>query len=154
MEKYEKRMKQYIEENNLKAEHYVLSDSCHSVEEAAQTMNASPDEFVKNICLIDEYGDSIVAIVKGEDRASTSRIGKALNITRPRLANPLEILELTGFPVGGVPSFGFKSVFLVDPKVVERTYIFTGGGSPQSLIKIAVEEMLYTNRGQVVRIRK
>jgi Cys-tRNA(Pro)/Cys-tRNA(Cys) deacylase len=63
---------------------------------------------------------------------------KALNITRPRLANPLDILELTGVPVGGVPSFGFKSVFLVDPKVAAQTYIFTGGGSPQSLLKIAV----------------
>jgi Cys-tRNA(Pro)/Cys-tRNA(Cys) deacylase len=49
-----------------------------------------------------------------------------------------EILELTGVPVGGVPYFGFKSVFLVDPKVAAQTYIFTGGGSPQSLLKIAV----------------
>lgn len=154
MEEYENIMKTYIEENNLSAEHYLLSDSCHSVEEAAQAVEASSDEFVKNICLIDENKRLIVAIVKGKDRASTTLVGKVLNISKPRLANEREILEYTGFPVGGVPSFGYKAVFLVDPKVTEQPSIYTGGGSPHSLIKVKVEEMLKINEGRVVRIRK
>ncbi|MFE1244262.1 aminoacyl-tRNA deacylase [Fictibacillus sp. NPDC058756] len=154
MEKYENIMKKYIEENNLSAEHYTLSESCHSVEDAAQAMDASSDEFVKNICLIDENKSLIVAIVKGEDRASTTRVGKELNISKPRLANEIEIFEQTGFPVGGVPSFGYKAFFLVDPKVTEQSHIYTGGGSPHSLIKISVEEMLKVNEGRVVRVRK
>jgi Cys-tRNA(Pro)/Cys-tRNA(Cys) deacylase len=117
-------------------------------------MNASSDEFVKNICLIDENQSLIVAIVKGKDRASTTRIGNELKISRPRLANDKEILEQTGFPVGGVPSFGFKAIFLVDPKVTEQSHIYTGGGSPHSLIKISVEELLNTNSGRIVRVRK
>jgi Cys-tRNA(Pro)/Cys-tRNA(Cys) deacylase len=154
MEEYENKMKTYIEEKNLSAEHYRLSESCHSVEEAAQAVKASSDEFVKNICLIDENNRLILAIVKGKDRASTTLVGKVLNISKPRLANEREILEYTGFPVGGVPSFGYKAVFLVDPKVTEQHFIYTGGGSPHSLIKIKVEEMLKINEGRVVRIRK
>jgi Cys-tRNA(Pro)/Cys-tRNA(Cys) deacylase len=154
MEEYENKMKIYIEQNNLSAEHYLLSQSCHSVEEAAQALEASSDEFVKNICLIDENKGLIVAIVKGNDRASTTLVGKVLNISKPRLANQREILEYTGYPVGGVPSFGYKAVFLVDPKVTEQSYIYTGGGSAHSLIKISVEEMLKINEGKVVRIRK
>lgn len=154
MEKYEKKMKKYIKENHMKAEHYILTESCHSVEEAVHAMDASLDEFVKNICLLDENESLIVAIVRGRERASTTRIGKALNISRPRLANELEILNHTGYPVGGVPSFGYKAIFLVDPKVTDQTHIFTGGGSPNSLIKISVEEMLKSNHGRVVRVRK
>jgi Cys-tRNA(Pro)/Cys-tRNA(Cys) deacylase len=154
MKKYENMMKQFIKENKLKAEHYTLSESCHSIEEAAKAMNASSNEFVKNICLIDENVSLIVAIVNGEDRASTTRIAKELNISRPRLANEKEILQQTGFPVGGVPSFGFKAIFLVDPKVTEHSYIYTGGGSPHSLIKIRVKELLTINDGRVVRVRK
>ncbi|RZT22699.1 MULTISPECIES: aminoacyl-tRNA deacylase [Fictibacillus] len=154
MEKYENMLKKYIQENNLSAEHYRLSGSCHSVEEAAQAMQAPSDLFVKNICLIDENKRLIVAIVKGKDRASTTLVGKVLNISKPRLANEIEILEYTGFPVGGVPSFGYKAVFLVDPKVTEQSYIYTGGGSANSLIKISVEEMLEINEGLVVKIRR
>lgn len=34
------------------------------------------------------------------------------------LATPGEILEKTGYPCGGTPSFGYQAMFLVDPKVM------------------------------------
>lgn len=104
--------------------------------------------------MMDQNGNLIVAIVKGEDRASTSRVSKALNIARPRLATENEVLEGTGYPAGGVPSFGYRAEFLIDPRVTELTYVFTGGGSPNSLVKITVEDLLKVNKGIVVRIRK
>lgn len=54
---------------------------------------------LKNICMIDNDDNLIVAIVKGEHRASTSRVGKALNIDAPRTANESEIIEKQDFPV-------------------------------------------------------
>jgi prolyl-tRNA editing enzyme YbaK/EbsC (Cys-tRNA(Pro) deacylase) len=70
------------------------------------------------------------------------------------LANAEEILKGTGYPAGGVPSFGYDAIFLVDPRITELTYVYTGGGSPNSLIKISVLELLKANKGTVVRIRK
>ena len=109
---------------------------------------------MKNICLIDKEGDLIVAIVKGEDRASTKKVGKALGIERPRTANPQEILEKTGFICGGVPSFGYSATFLIDPKVMEKEVVYSGGGSEKSLIRISPQELQKANQGQVVKIRK
>jgi prolyl-tRNA editing enzyme YbaK/EbsC (Cys-tRNA(Pro) deacylase) len=154
MESYHFKIKSYMDEHHLTAEHFVHSEICHSVEQAAKAMNAPINQFVKNICMIDENGQFIVAIVKGEDRASTTRVSKALNIPKPRLANEMEILEHTGFPAGGVPSFGISALFLIDPKVAECDYIYTGGGSPHSLIKINIQEMISENNGTVVRVRK
>ena len=151
---YNKKMKKYIHEKGLEAQHLEFSESCHTVEEAVKAVNGSVNEFVKNICMVGENGQLIIAIVKGEDRASTSRVGKVLNIPRPRLANEEEILKGTGYPAGGVPSFGFEAIFLIDPRVTELTYVYTGGGSPNSLIKISVAELLKANKGSVVRIRK
>ena len=154
MDSYEEKIKKYIKDNKLKAEHLSFEISCHSVGEAARAVNASAEDFVKNICLIDKEGNLIVAIVKGEDRASTKKIGKALGIERPRTANPQEILEKTGFICGGVPSFGYLATFLVDPKIMEKEEIYSGGGSEKSLIKISSQELQKANQGQVVRIRK
>ena len=64
--------------------------------EAAEAAGVSPEDLVKNICLIDSHDNLIVAIVKGEDRVSTSRVGKALQIEKPRTAGENEILEKTG----------------------------------------------------------
>lgn len=154
MKVYEEKLKNYITKNNIQAEQLVFNESCHSVEEAANVVGASPEDLVKNICMVDSNDNLIVAIVKGEHRASTSRVGKVLNIDPPRTANESEILERTGFPCGGVPSFGYKATFIIDPKVMEKEFIYTGGGSPYSLVKISTKELQKISNGLVLRIRR
>jgi prolyl-tRNA editing enzyme YbaK/EbsC (Cys-tRNA(Pro) deacylase) len=95
-----------------------------------------------------------VAIVKGEDRASTSNVGKILGIERPRTATPKEILEMTGYPCGGTPSFGYNATFLIDERVMEKEVVYTGGGSENSLVKIATKELQKANNGKIAKIRK
>src|SRR3989338_6157942 len=147
MNTYEEKMQEFLQANNIQGQHLSFNQSCHSVEEAAQAANASPQDFVKNICMTDNVGNLIVAIVKGEDRASTSRVEKSLNIERPRTATPEEILEKTGYPCGGTPSFGYQAKFLIDPRVMEMDTVFTGGGSENSLVKISAKELQKANHG-------
>ena len=154
MKQYEEKLQKYIEDNSIPCEYLQFEQSCHSVLEAAAAAGVEPDDCVKNICLIDSEDNLIVAIVKGDDRVSTSRVGKALKISRPRIANPEEILQKTGYPCGGTPSFGFQALFLIDPVVMEREVVLSGGGSEYSLVKIAPVEMQKANNGKVVKIRK
>ncbi len=154
MNTYEDKLKRYIEENNIVCEHLIFKNSCHSVKEAAETAGAEMDDFVKNICMADSDGNIIVAIVKGEDRASTKRVARALCIERPNTAIPENIFEKTGYPIGGVPSFGYKAVFLIDERVMEKEEVYSGGGSPNALVKIGSKELLASNGGIVARIRK
>ena len=109
---------------------------------------------VKNICLVDSDGNLVVAIVKGEDRVSTTRVGKAIGKDKPRTATPEEILERTGYPCGGTPSFGYEAVFLVDERVMEKEWVLSGGGSENSLLRIAPRELLRANGGRVEKIRR
>ena len=154
MNQYEEKLKKFLQDSNIQGEHFSFNQSCHSVEDAAKAANANTDDFVKNICMIDSNGNLIVAIVKGEDRASTSRVAKALNIERPRTATPDEILQKTGYPCGGTPSFGYDAKFLIDSRVMEKDIVFTGGGSEKSLVKISTKELQKANKGKIVRVRK
>ena len=154
MKQYEEKLKKYISERNILAEQLIFSKTCHSVQEAADAVDATPEDLVKNICMIDCNNNLIVAIVKGEDRVSTSRVGKVLNIETPRTANESEILEKSGFPCGGVPSFGYEATFIIDPRVMEKENIYTGGGSPYSLVRITSKELQRANNGLLLRIRK
>jgi prolyl-tRNA editing enzyme YbaK/EbsC (Cys-tRNA(Pro) deacylase) len=151
---YEEKLKAYVKDGDIQCEHLAFERSCHSVEDAARAMNAAPDQFVKSICMIGPDNGLIVAIVKGEDRASTKRVAKALKIERPRIASPEEILERTGYPCGGTPAFGFDARFLIDPNVMEMQSVYCGGGSERSLVKISPSEIKKANGGTVVRVRK
>ncbi len=154
MNEYEKKLKQYMQEHGIIGEHLIFQESCHTVQEAAAAAKAKPEDFVKNLCLIDSEGNLITAIVKGEDRASIKNIGKELKIEAPRKATPEEILEKTGYPCGGTPSFGYKAKFLIDTKVMEKEHVLSGGGSENSLVKISPKELQKANNGQVSVIRK
>ncbi len=154
MKDYENRLKTFMFDRMINGEHLSFGQSCHSVEEAALAANCKTEDFVKNICMLDQNGNLIVAIVKGEDRVSTTLVGKHLDIDRPRPATPAEILDKTGYPCGGTPSFGYPAKFIIDPKVMEKTIVYSGGGSENSLVRISPQEMQSANGAQIVKVRK
>ncbi len=153
MSRYDDKLREYVSENEIDAEVISFEQSTHSVAEAAEAVGADPEDFVKSICMVTMGGKLIVAIVKGEHRASTSRIEKALGIPRPRIAEPDEILEFTGYPVGGTPAFGYEATFLMDPKVLEKEKVYSGGGSSNALTYMSTEEMRRVNGAKVARLR-
>jgi|GEM_PF-150015 len=151
---HEEQLKTFIREKGISAEHLSFDRPCHTVAEAAAAASASPEDLVKNICMITEDGRIVVAVVKGEDRVSASRVAGALNVKSVRMATPEEILERTGFPCGGTPSFGFTASFLVDPRVLEKERVYTGGGSESALVRVESDELVRASGGRVVRVRR
>ncbi len=154
MDAYEDKLKQFIASRGIEAEQVSFEQSCHSVAEAAAVVGTDLEHFVKNICMTDAQGQMIVAIVKGEDRASTSRVARALQTERVRTMTPDEMLAKTGYPCGGTPSFGFAARFLIDPRVLQQDEVYTGGGSETALVRVSLQVLLQANGGRVVRIRK
>ena len=154
MDPYEQKLKAFIADHNIKAEHLHFDASCHSVQEAALAVNASPEDFIKSICLMDVNGSLIVAIVKGEDRVDIALVGQFLGIDKPRIATPVEMLDKTGYPCGGTPPFGFQAIFLIDEKVMEKETVYAGGGSDHALVKISPGDIQKANGGKIVQIRE
>jgi len=153
MSQYEEKLRTYIKEHEIDAELLTFNQSTHSVADASAAVGAEPEDFVKSIAMIGPDNQLIVAIVKGEHRASTSRVSKALKIERPRIAQPDEVLEKSGYPVGGTPAFGYEAIFLIDPKVMEKAKVYSGGGSEQALTLISPEEMKRANGAKIARVR-
>ena len=154
MSHYEDKLRVFVVENGIQAEVLSFAQATHSVAEAAAAVGADHEDFVKSICMVTMGGKLVVAIVKGEHRASTGRVGKALGIPRPRIAEPNEILELTGYPVGGTPAFGYEATFLMDPMVLEKEKVYSGGGSGNALTYMSTKEMKRVSCAQVARVRK
>lgn len=139
--KYELKIKTWIKKYNLAAEHLSFEQSCHSVAEAAKAANVTPDEFVKNICMTNDSGKIFVAIVKGEDKVSITKVCDFFHIDKLRMLSPDEVLKKTGYPCGGTPSFGYDAWFIIDSRVMEKDVVYSGGGSENSLIKISTKEL-------------
>ncbi|MBI3587685.1 YbaK/EbsC family protein [Candidatus Micrarchaeota archaeon] len=153
MDQYYLKLQNFISANGIACEHPYFAQSCHSVEDAMASTGASREDFVKNALMLDSDGNVVTCIVKGEDRASREAVAEVLGGKRPRIASPAQMLEKTDYPAGGTPSFGYSAKSLIDPRVLERPFVWTGGGSTDSLVKIAPQEMLRANGGTVAKVR-
>lgn len=152
---YLDKIRAYIDENSLQVEHLVFEQSCHSVAEAAETVGASPEDFVKNICLIAPDRRLIMAIIKGEDRVSLANVAAAIGMEgKLRLASPAEILAKTGYPCGGTPSFGFAADFYMDERVFEKSLVYTGGGDENALVRANPRELQRANSAITACLRR
>jgi prolyl-tRNA editing enzyme YbaK/EbsC (Cys-tRNA(Pro) deacylase) len=150
---YEQKLAAELERREVQSEHLVFEQSCHSVAEAALAARVTPEDFIKSIGCLTEDGRFLLAIVRGVDKVSATRVGKTLG-SPARIATPREVLEHTGYPCGGTPPVGVDVRCLVDPKVLEMALIYAGGGSQRALLRLTPQEMVRANGATVVRIRR
>ncbi len=155
MNQYDQKLVDFIKKNNIKVEHLIFETSCHSVEEAAASANAKPEDFVKNVCIINEVKDElIVCIVPGNKRLDMKKLAALVGTKKLRMANADEILEKTGYPMGGTPSFSYSANFFIDNEVFVKQVVYSGGGSQNSLTKVSPSEMIKINNATKADLTK
>ena len=152
MSSYEEKLKKYLEERNSTAEHLVFPQSCHSVAEAAIAAKAAPEDFIKSIVFMAGQ-KGIIAIVRGVHKADPKKVSQYVG-EEVRIATPSEVLEVTGYPVGGVPPIGYSAKVLIDPEVMKQEAVIGGGGSDRALLKIMTKEIQKLSNGEIVDVKK
>ncbi len=152
MQNCEEKIISFIKSNKIRAEHIKFDNSVHSVQDVLNFTNIKLDEISKSIVFKNDK-EIIVGVVLARYRVSSTRIGKLLNIKPPIICGSVEAFEKTGYPVGGMPCFGYNAIFILDDKLEEVDHIYTGGGSEFSLVKISIDELKRINNFIVGNIR-
>lgn len=141
----EEKLKKFIKDNGINAEHIRYEKTLHTVQELLEVTGLDLELITKTMIFKNKEGKTIAAMVPAKFRVSTTRIGEVLKSEPPEMANPDEAYERTGYPVGGMPCFGYDSILIIDPKVLEKEYVYTGGGSEFSVVKIGSEDLKKLN---------
>lgn len=123
-----------------------------TVESAAQAVGSDPEHIVKSILFL-VAGNPLLAIASGPayiDRRVIARISE-VSRKQVKLAGAEEVLQITGYPVGGMPPFGHKTPLptLIDRRVLEQEAVYAGGGDEHSLLRIAPPAILEVTQAQV-----
>ncbi len=117
-----------------------FDDPVRTVEEAARKVSA--DRIIKSIVLVGSDKKPILAILPAKNKISYKKIKTLLKVKDVRLAQPDEVLEHSGYPVGGVPPFNKISRILLDPTVQRNLRSIAGGGDPDKLVDLETRDML------------
>ncbi len=127
-----------------------------TVEAAADAVGTRPEQIVKSLLFFVD-GAPVLAISCGVDRIDRRSLAAFFGVGRKRvkLAGPEEVQAITGYSVGAVPPFGHPQplqVFL-DPRVLEQTSIFAGGGADDCLLKITPQELQRVTQAVVLDLQ-
>jgi prolyl-tRNA editing enzyme YbaK/EbsC (Cys-tRNA(Pro) deacylase) len=117
-----------------------FDEPVRTVEEA--TRKVSADRIIKSIVLVGSDKNPILAILPARNRISYKKIKTLLNVKDVRLAQPDEVLEHSGYPVGGVPPFNKINRVLLDPTVQRNARSIAGGGDPDKLVELETRDLL------------
>jgi len=117
-----------------------FDEPVRTVEEASRKVSA--DRIIKSIVLIGSDKKPILAILPAKKRISYKKIKTLLKVKDVRLAQPDEVLEHSGYPVGGVPPFNKINRILLDPTVLRNTKSIAGGGDPDKLVELETRDIL------------
>lgn len=144
---------EYLRENNINAQIiYLKPGEAKTSISAARAVGCSLGQIAKNILLIGEKS-RILVITSGDKRIDLKKVSEIF-MEKFRLATPREVLEETGYSVGGVPPFGhIKEIKkIVDTSIMRFGFVYTSGGSEDTLMKIHVEELIKACNGEILDV--
>lgn len=101
-----------------------------SLEEQLSTQGKNPGQIIRSLLFRTGSGNFVLLAVAGGGRADWSTLRKHLNERRLTMAQPEEVLEATGFPIGAVPPIALPEniSILVDKQIFNYEQVVIGSG--------------------------
>ena len=132
-----------------------LAADTSTAEAAAQAVAAPVGSIVKSLVLLAD-GVPLLVLVAGDRRADVKRLRAELGLSKKRLriAQPAEVLGLTGFQPGGVPPIGHEQPLrtLIDASLSRFSQVWAAAGSSHAVFPIAYDLLVDITHGEVMDI--
>jgi prolyl-tRNA editing enzyme YbaK/EbsC (Cys-tRNA(Pro) deacylase) len=126
-----------------------------TAEAAARAVGAPVGSIVKSLIFLAD-GAPLLVLVAGDRRADPKRLRAELGLSKKRLriARPEEVLQMTGFEVGGVPPVGHRPPLrtIVDESLGRFDGLWAAAGSGHAVFPVRYERLVEITAGEVMSL--
>ena len=133
---------------------YRLGGSAHTVSEAAARIGVEPERMARCV-VVDVDGGVVVALISGADTLDEARLAAAAGGTDASMSSPQQVLEVTGFEVGGVPPVGIDTeiaAFLEESLLTQPT-VWAAAGTDRDVFEVEPAALVRVTDAVVLRLR-
>ncbi len=134
----------YIEAHGIAAEIVPVMVETPTVPAAAAALGVATSQIIKSLLFLIK-DQPVLVIASGETRVDRGLLAARFGVGKKqiKLADAETVLQLTGYPAGGVPPFGHPAPLptLLDRAVLAWDAIYGGGGDDRTLLRIAPGEL-------------
>jgi prolyl-tRNA editing enzyme YbaK/EbsC (Cys-tRNA(Pro) deacylase) len=146
-------LRAFMQSQRIQGEILNLDVATPTVESAAQAVGAKVEQIIKSILFVID-DQPVLAIACGISSINRRAIAELYQVGKKRvkLASPEKVLEISGYEVGAMPPFGHRQPLttLIDPRVLELTDAYAGGGAENALIRLNPQEIKRVTSAQTV----
>jgi prolyl-tRNA editing enzyme YbaK/EbsC (Cys-tRNA(Pro) deacylase) len=133
----------------------VLEGRTGTAAEAAAVAGCELGQIVKTLALF-VAGAPLLVLVAGDRRLDDRLVAARFGVGRKqvRLASPAEVLDLTGYSVGGVSPFRLprRLDVLVDAALTRFEIVWIAGGTPSAILPLATADLLRLSGGETAAV--
>lgn len=133
----------------------ILPVSTHTASDAAAALGVGIGQIAKSVIFYSVSTlEPILIIASGANRVDKEKVGQLLGF-KIKTASPEYCLQVTGYPVGGVPPFDHIHPIrtLMDRDLLNFDSVWASAGTPNSLFPISPQELVDLSHAEVVDIK-
>jgi prolyl-tRNA editing enzyme YbaK/EbsC (Cys-tRNA(Pro) deacylase) len=137
------RVRGFFKSSNLDVKVVELRESTKSSALAAAALRCSAAEIAKSVVFIGR--STVVVVISGDKRVDVKKLSRVMT-EELRVATPDEVIENTGYVVGGVPPFPHNPGVLVLLDVSTKRFgrVWAAGGDQNAIFQISVVDLART----------
>ena len=132
-----------------------FSEGTATAMDAANALGCELGQIVKTLILLAD-GRPTAVLVAGDRQADTAALARLLGVSRKRLkmATADQVLELTGFQVGGVPPVGLPGEWdvIADESLTRFTRVWAAAGASDALFGAGTGELVEAAGAQLAAV--
>ncbi len=145
---------EWIRVNGVRWRLIRASGRTTTVDDAARFLGVDRSRIVKTLIAV--AGDDVYAVViPGDKRLDMRKLADIAGV-RPRLAKPEEVVEKTGYSVGGVPPIALPDnvKLVIDESLLRHDRVYGGGGEDGVLLEFNPRELVELVKPLVTKLTK
>lgn len=148
------RFERFVQAKGLEVTIIDAGERTMTVTEAAQAVNASPDEILKTLLFHDGAEGFVIAIAAGLARIDAKLLAGHQQLAKLKLAKPDVVLNTLGYPAGGVPPIGLPADIpvVVDTTAAQLDTCYAGAGTDRHLARFQFADILRLTNATVAQI--
>ncbi len=142
----------YLQEKGIQFREIHLSEVPKTAQDVERIFGCPLRQVVKSLLFMGR--EPVLAVLCGDRKVGKQKLAQDVGEESLRMATPEEVLEHTGYPIGGVSPFGLPEGLraVLDAATIEEEKLNTGSGIAEIGIELTSEELKKAWRGLVADI--
>ncbi|MDD4237313.1 MAG: YbaK/EbsC family protein [Desulfotomaculaceae bacterium] len=143
------KVQSYLDQYDLGLKIIELKENTSTCELAAAALGVEVGQIAKTLVFLAD-GQPMLVVASGDRKISSGKLKRLLAVAKVRLADPATVLEVTGYPVGGVCPLALpRSLPILLENTLQRfEVVYAAAGTPNSALPVTMQQLEIITGGQ------